>query len=266
MNPNVERTLDDCVAEVLGLLTGLELGYVPAQDRYRSVTRALNRALRLNALETEWSYYSDLENIGPAIPGVQEYALRKTIRPRQKGDDAVVMKDEHGVTRVWAYFMTRDALHKYAHTGNLVCNVTRNSLMFSRPLGNSAAGLTIFVPVMREPRMFELPKPARNMDPELEPEPEELDESYTEQLCDFDYPDVIIARAAFIYAQTDPLYQPRAVILEDQWKDLMYALTERDTNVTDSPYINDFVLPISNSIDHLDMGHGHLHPHTERWG
>ena len=53
MNANVDLTLDEAVGEVLGLLTGMELAYDPQFDRYRTVTRFLNRALRQNALEHE---------------------------------------------------------------------------------------------------------------------------------------------------------------------------------------------------------------------
>ena len=46
MNPEVSMTLDEAVAEVLGLLTGLDLEYRPEHDRYQTVTRAINAALK----------------------------------------------------------------------------------------------------------------------------------------------------------------------------------------------------------------------------
>ena len=39
-NPDVTITLDEAVAEVLSILTGLDLDYDPNQDRYRQVARA----------------------------------------------------------------------------------------------------------------------------------------------------------------------------------------------------------------------------------
>lgn len=52
-NAEVQMTLDEAVAEVLGQLTGLDLEYDPRLDRYRAITRQLNRATRANALEHE---------------------------------------------------------------------------------------------------------------------------------------------------------------------------------------------------------------------
>src|SRR6188768_1928160 len=87
-NPEVGFTLDEAVAEVIGLLTGLDLQLVPEQDRYQSITRQINRALRDVALEQEWSCYSDIENVGTAQSGTKELAMRKSIRPRIINDDA----------------------------------------------------------------------------------------------------------------------------------------------------------------------------------
>jgi len=39
MSNEVRLTLDEAVAEVLGLLTGLDLTYEPELDRYRAITR-----------------------------------------------------------------------------------------------------------------------------------------------------------------------------------------------------------------------------------
>ena len=68
------------------------------------------------------------------------------------------------------------------------------------------------------------------------------------QSIDFPYPDVIIARAAWYYAQADPVMQPRAQTLEEGYKDLMYQLIERDTNHTETPYQNAFTLPIQSGL------------------
>lgn len=64
------------------------------------------------------------------------------------------------------------------------------------------------------------------------------------QELDFQYPDVVILRAAFYYAQTDPILQPRVQTLEAQYKDLMYQIIERDDRNTDSPYENEFYVPV----------------------
>ena len=87
-NPDVAMTLDEAVEEVLGLLTGLEVAYDPQYDRYRAIARTLNRALRANALEHEWSYYSSIENVGLAHAGDTDVALRSSIRLRKIGDDS----------------------------------------------------------------------------------------------------------------------------------------------------------------------------------
>jgi hypothetical protein len=68
-NVEVAMTLDEAVAEVLGLLTGLDLQYNPDQDRYQVITRQINRALRAVALDNEWSYYASVENVGKARAG-----------------------------------------------------------------------------------------------------------------------------------------------------------------------------------------------------
>ena len=259
MNPNVAMTLDEAVGEVLGILTGHDLMYKPEYDRYRVVTRLLNRALRGHALEAEWSYYSDLENVGTVHTGDREVALRSTIRVRGIGDDAVRLVDADGHAVVWAYLLPRDSLHKYGNRPGIWAAATRGILTFSRPLGSAFAGLEIHVPVMREPKMFELPPPPENP----EDPPTEVPDEVREQLIDYDYPDVIIARAAYLYAQTDPVMQPRVPTLEGAYKDMMYQLVERDTNHTDSPYLNEFFVPISNSIDGNGYGWGLIHPHSD---
>ena len=251
MNPNVAMTLDEAVDEVLGLLTGLDLTYAPEYDRYRSVTRQLNRALRANALEREWSYYSDLEHVGVAAYGQQDVALRASVRPRIIGDDAVRLCTSDGTPMKWAYFLPRDAIEKYPSRRGLWVSVTRQSLHFSRPFTSAENGLSILVPVMREPKMFEVPE--GNGD---------IPDRVLNQPIDFDYPDLVIAKAAYMYAQTDPIMQPRAQTLEATYKDIMYQLIERDDRHTDTPYTNDFFVPIMNGIHGSSaqfMPHGHPH-------
>lgn len=249
-NPETTLTLTECVDEVLGLLTGLDLSYDPSYDRFRSITRQLNRALRSNALEKEWSYYSSVESLGTSVEGDIELNMRSTVRPRIINDDAVRLVNEDGRPVVWAYFLPRDALHKYQGKRGLWCAAVRNTLQFSRPLLAGEAGLDIQVPVMREPVMFRLPEVAG----------EEVPDSTLNQELDFPYPDIITLRAAFYYAQTDPVMQPRVQTLEAQFKDLYYQISEREDRNTDSPYLNDFYVPVVNGLGEPESHH--YHPHS----
>ncbi len=256
-NREVQLTLDEAVNEVLGLLSGLELRYEPELDRYRAVTRALNRALRANALEHDWSYYASLEELGTAVAGQREVQLRSSVRPRILHDDAVLLclNDE---PVVWAYFLPRDALEKYITRGDLRCAVTKQSLRFSRPFTTSEDGLTIKVPVMREPKIFRLPEQPEDPQQPLV----EVDQAIRDQLVDFDYPDVVVVRAAYYYAQTDPVLQPRVQTLEQDYKTLMYQLIERDEKHSDAPYQNEYFLPIINDIAGPSLAY-HQHPHAD---
>jgi hypothetical protein len=249
MNSEVQLSLDEAVAEVLGLLTGLDLSYEPEIDRYRAITRALNRALRGNALESEWSYYASTASLG-CVTGcdMRSVSLPSSLRPRIINDDAVRLVDSDGVPVVWAYFLPRDALHKYAGHNVLRCSVTRQEIVFSRHFLTEEEGLEIVVPVMREPIIFRLPDSGVEVPDHIRAQP-----------VDFNYPDVIIARAAYYYAQTDPVMQPRAQTLEGGYKDLMYQLIERDTSITDTPYTNEFILPLENGLVHEDTSHRHPH-------
>ena len=244
MNSNVSMTLDDCVAEVLSILTGQELMYQPEMDRYQAITRALNRATRAHALEAEYSYYSSTLELGKAQLGDREIMFPRNVRPRVIGDDSVRFVDDDGRVRLLASFLPRDALAKYNGRAGLWCAYTRNSLAFSRALGAAEEGLNIHVPVMREPRMFELTRqPEDPNEPLLE-----VSDDIRQQLLDYDFPDVIIMRAAYLYAQTDPIMQPRAQTLEAAYKDLMYQVNERDQRFTDSPYQNEFTVPITGGL------------------
>lgn len=258
--PNAElvTTLDDAVEEMLALLTGLDLTYEPQLDRYQAVTRTLNRALRAIALEKEWSYFTDVESAGPAVAGETVMYLRSSVRPRMIGDDNVRLVDEHGHTVRFAFWLPRDAIWKYQNRGGLWCCVVRNELRFSRPFTLGEDGLDVQVPVMREPRMFRLPDQPEDPELPLVTVPTAI----RNQPVDFQYPDLVIAKAAFMYAQTDPVMQPRVQTLEAQYKDLMYQIIERDDRNTDAPYMNDFFVPVENGIHHTYTGQ-HWHPHSD---
>ena len=257
INPELVYTLDEAVKEVLSNLTGLDLTYDPTLDRYIAVTRQLNRALRSNALEHEWSYYSTLMSGGTSVAGDTEVWLPADSRPRVVGDDSVRLVDTDGTVVTWAYVLPRDALHKYIGRTGLWCAVTRNTITFSRPLYEWEGGLDIQIPVMREPVMFRLP--AQPEDPTQPAVP--VDPAIRDQPIDFSYPDIITVRASFYYAQTDPVMQPRVQTLEAQYKDLMYQVIERDDRYTDSPYQNEFFLGIQGSL--VDQAFYHQHPHSD---
>jgi hypothetical protein len=256
-NPEVAYTLDMAVDEVLGLLTGMELSYAPELDRYRSITRQLNRALRANALEQEWGYYSSVISLGNVVEGDQVLSLASTKRVRVIGDDAVRLLDDEGRPQVWAYFLPRDALHKYAGVPGLWCSATKTQITFSRPISVDEDGLEVQVPVMREPVMFRLPENPEDPELPLVTVPAEV----RNQEIDFDYPDVVILRAAYYVAQSDPVMQPRAQTLESEYKDLMYQIMERDSNNTDTPYQNPFILPVQGTLEPVNF---HRHPLSDR--
>jgi hypothetical protein len=257
-NPETELTLDDGVAEVFGILTGLDLQYEPDLDRYQAVTRAINRAMRAVALEREWSWYADTASVGPAVYGEREVTLAPTLRPRMIGDDAVRLVDSRGIPRQWAYFLPRDALYKYNGRNGLWCAVVRNTLSFSRNFKSWEAGLDIQIPVMREPTQFRLP-----LQPEDPDEPRvAVPEATRLQKIDFQYPDLVIRKAAQEYAMSDPVMQPRVQTLEAMYKDLMYQIIEREERMTDSPYQNEFFVPIQNGLSASGIAR-HSHPHSD---
>lgn len=260
-NPETTLTLDECVQEVLGMLTGLDLTYSPEYDRYRSIARQLNRALRSNALEREWSWYSSTASLGPAVAGETSAFIPNSLRPRIINDDAVRLVNADDRPVRWAYFLPRDALSKYNGRGGLWASVVRNELLFSRPFFDSEDGLDIQVPVMREPLMFRLPPPPEDPEAALT----EVPDAVRNQPLDFWYPDVVVLRAAFYYAQTDPVMQPRVQTLEAQYKDIMYQIIERDDRNTDSPFLNEFFVPIQNNITNERTSHHHPHSDERRF-
>ena len=245
MNSQVAMTLDEAVAELNGHLTGMDFQLVPEQDRYQSLVRQLNRGLRAVALANEWGYYSSLEQVGVATRGVSEFELLSSVRPRIMPDDSAKLIDPRTRAVVALVpFLPRDAINKYQHRQGLRVSVTRQTLTFSRPFINAEHGLEIHIPVMREPKMFRLPAQPTDPNAPLVDVPMEI----REQLVDFDYPDLVILKAAYYYAQTDPVLQPRVMQLDDDYKELMYALIERDTNHNDSPYQNEWNIGIEGGI------------------
>ena len=236
--------LDEGVQEVNDILLGVDLAYQPELDNYQTITRAINRALRAIATEQEWSYFAGEENVATASTGMESVRFRSAIRPRITGDDAVRLVDDNGRVVVWAYYQPRDAVHKYRHLQGLWASHTNRDLVFSRPLFSGEDGLNIIVPVMREPKIFRMPVQPIDPDEPLIPIPIDV----REQLIDFDYPDLVLRKAAYMVAQTNPVLQPRVQTLEQDFKNLMYALVERDTRATESPFVNDWDLGIGGSI------------------
>lgn len=250
INPETLFTLDDAVGEVLGLLTGLDLTYDPELDRYRAITRQINRSLRANALEAEWSYYASLLELSPLGTGARTVRLPLKQRARIINDDSVRLVDADGKTRCWAYFLPRDALHKYADRSGLWCSIVYRDLHFSRPLTEDEGLLEVHIPTMREPTMFRLPDQGETVPDDIK-----------NQEIDFPYPDVVVARAAYFYAQSDPVMQPRVQTLEEGYKDFMYQLMERDSQITDTPYQNEFLLNVQSGL--MPIRSSHRHPHAE---
>jgi len=243
MNPDVAMTLDEAVAEVQGLLTGLDLELIPEQNQYNAITRQLNRGLRAVALESEWSYYSSLENVGTVHTGDRSIVIRSTVRPRIIGNDSCRLVREDGQVVEWVAWVPRDSLQVYAWQHGLWACHARTSILLSRPIFVHEDGLSFQVPVMREPVMFRLPQ-----QPEDGTDVVPVDDDIREQTVDFDYPDLVIRKAAYFYAQTNPLWQPRVQTLEANYKELLYPLVERDTRHTDAPPQNEWLMPISGDI------------------
>lgn len=307
MTSTFEITLDEAVGEVLNYLTGLDLHYIGELDRYRSITKHLNRALRLTAVDHEWSYYSSLYSAGRVSEGTRKIQITydnawRKIRPRIITEDAIRFVDETNAIRRVAYYVPRESLHKYSPGSLPAQNAptklwaasTRSDIEFSRPLEKDESKWTIYVPVMREPKQFVVPATLENIEELIAPDKNNIPENATliqlrnfhnpeiveewvsisgqppyeyadpekslenmgltsqairDQILDFPYPDLIIMRAAFLYAQTDPVMQPRVQTLEAAFRDLYYGLVERDTFVTEDAYKNTFKLPIENGLN-----------------
>ena len=308
-NPWLTMTLNDAVGEVLTITTGMDLSYIPELDRYRSITKTLNRALRLVATEVEWSYYSSLLDMGTQPAGTSNIQIPAQLRPRIISDDAVRLTDEDNCPIIWAYFLPRDALHKYNDRDGLWVAETNSTIRFSRPLRHSESCLKVMVPVMREPRMFTIPDkfesldqlcgvapppgdtsevlqlrnlhypdkieewvfipglpPYENVSPEVALSAISDSTAIKNQQLDFAWPDLVVAKAVSLIAQADPVLQPRVQYLDDQYKNLMYQFKERDELHTDSPYMNEFNVPVLADVYDTHQGFGYRHPHAdERW-
>ena len=244
-NPDLTFTLDEAIAEILTMLTGLTLSYEPEADRYYTLTNTINRAMRAVALDADWSCYSSTEDVGTVHAGDRIVELRPTVRPRILIDDSVRLCTIDGYPMVWAHFLPRETIHKVPNRAQLWVAHNKSSLEFSRPFHAGEEGLIIKVPVMREPVMFRLPY--RGEDPNV-PVPEVPDD-VRQQLVDHVWPDLVIAKAAYFYAQTQPMMQPRVQTLEANYNDLMYSLKDRDSKHTDAPFMNPYTVPVENDIN-----------------
>ena len=273
-------TLDFAITELYNMLYGSAMTYVPNLDRFRAGTMALNRALRHNALEKEWSYYSSTLQLDVPQPGTTRVILPSTHRLRGVSDDSVRVVNDCGVPILWAYILPRESLHKYRERRGYWCSVTGMELNFSRPLPN-IEGLRLELPGMREPRQLLLPRKLESIEqlgaqqqdhwqptgpPDYNPSehdpardymeigPDAIESELRNQLIDFEFPDLILAKACHLMAQSDPVMQPRVQTLEEGYKDLMYNLSSRDDAITDSPYQNEFEVPVQHDI--FDTGFG----------
>lgn len=237
MNPELSMTLQEAVDEVLGSLTGLDLDYRAEEDRFRAVTRQVNRATRAVALDNEWKYYYSVIDMGEVVEGDISVMFPASARIRIVEDDAVRLVGEDGRPRIWAYILPVSALHKYAWKSGLWCAVERRSIRFSRAINSAEEGLVVQAPAMREPKMLILPETG-----------EPVKQSVLKQEIDFPYPDLVIAKAMVFYAGTDPVLQPRVPELTEAYKNLMYQIIERDTQHTDSAYVNNYDLGLHNGL------------------
>lgn len=251
-NREVQMSLNEGVLDVLAQLTGVNLEYEASTDRFQVVARQINRALRAVALERDWSCYTSTEDVGLVVAGATTVEISSSLRPRIVGDDAIRLVNDDGAIIEWCYFLPRNALHKYQNRAGIWASSVRSTILFSRPFMNAEAGLHIMVPAMREPKMFDLPAPG-----------EDIDDRILNTPIDFDYPDLVLAKAAQYVAEFDPVMQPRAQTLEAHYKDLMYQLIERDTNTTDTPYQNEFMVPILGELGGRTAPLLHGHPHAD---
>lgn len=246
----VTMSLRDAVAEVHNILTGLDLEYDGRYDIFHAGVRQLNRSLRSVAMLEDWGWYAEDVQAGQTTLDQVTIELDDIYRPRVGQDDAVRLVDpDSGLVRYWAYYLPRDSVSKYLYRPELRASFTRNTLTFSRPLQAFEAGLNIVVPVMREPRQTRVPDAGQT-----------LTDAELNRAIDFEFPDLVVAHAAWQTSQSNPLYQPRAQTLEAAYDDIRYALLERDSNHSDSPLRNTFTP--SYGDPYLAMPHNH--PHSDR--
>ena len=252
VNQDLNYTLDEAVREILLNLTGLGLQYNAASDRYHVLAHTLNRALRAVARENEWSYYFEDSDLGLAVAGERTMELTTRQRLRIEGDDALRLETADGQPVQWIAILPRDALFKYSNRRGLWVSPTRTTLYFSRPFTEAEDGLYVRGPIMREPRMLQLPEPGAEISPSIRSQP-----------LDFDNPDLVIAKAMVMYAQTDPIMQPRVPTLEESYTDIKYALIARDSQFTDTPYRNEWSLGIKSELGGQAGLLSHVHPHAD---
>ena len=107
-------------------------------------------------------------------------------------------------------------------------------------------------------QMFQLP-PQPKLPNQAQPA---IPTSLLTQEIDFDYPDLVIAKAAYFYAQSDPVEQPRVQQLDQEYKSLFYALNEQEDRSTDLPFLNEFTVPIQGNIYDTSSWDMH-HPHSD---
>lgn len=245
----VQLSLREAVNEVHNILTGLDLEYEDRMDIFHATVRQINRSLRQVALEDEWAWYVEEVDAGTTTEGMTQVELSSSYRPRVQQDDAVRLTNSEGITVEWAYYLPRDSLSKYLYRRELRVAFTKNVILFSRPLQKFESGLSVIVPAMREPKQTKIPDAGQ-----------QLSAADLVRAIDAEYPDMIVAHAAWKLSMSNPLYQPRAQTLEEEFNDLKYALTERNSNHSDSPLRNTFTP--SYGDPYLAIPHGH--PHSDR--
>lgn len=245
----VTMSLRDAVNEVHNVLTGLDLSYDERYDIFHATVRQINRSLRKVALEDEWAWYTEDVDAGTSTEGQTTVELDSAYRPRVQQDDAVRLVNADGLPVKWAYYLPRDSLNKTTYRPELRVAFTRNQITFNRPLLKAEAGLQIVVPAMREPRQTRIPDSGIR-----------LTDADLNRALDCEYPDLIVSHAAWQISMSNPVYQPRAQTLEGEFSDLKYALTERNTNHSDSPMRNSFVPSYGDPY----LNPTHAHPHSDR--
>lgn len=245
-------TLSETVDEVVNTLYGLSTRFEPDTDSWHGMALTLRRALKVVATERDWIYYHDTVQVGTVEPDCSVIVVPSRYRVRKTGDDAIRLLDSRGRPVVWAYIIPDDALHKYRALSGLWCSVVRQEIRFSRPFYKAEKGLRVIAPVMREPYLW--PKLVSG---------QALPQDEMDRDIDFHRADMVVMKAAYLYAQTDPLLQPRVPQLEQDYRAVFYQVQEQDTNVTMGAMVNDFQLPIEGDYRFVS-GHGYgLHPHSD---
>lgn len=246
----VSISLREAVAEVHNILTGLDLSYDDRYDIFHACVRQLNRSLRTVALEEDWGWYADDLLLGVVSEGDQTFSVPPNVRLRVRQDDAIRLVDPATKKTVrWAYFLPRDSLSKYWAAPELRAAFVRNNVVLSRPLLAREEGLEVWATVMREPRQTTIPDSGTK-----------IPDADLSRPLDFENPDMVIAHAAWQMSLSNPLYQPRAQTLEDVYNNFKYALTERDSDHSDSPMQNSFTPSYGDPF----IAMHHPHPHSDR--